>query len=42
MLVVIVLGALTGVLNAILVEITKIDAFIATLGTGTVPYAIAL
>ncbi|MBC7479560.1 MAG: ABC transporter permease, partial [Pseudorhodobacter sp.] len=41
-LVVIVLGALTGVLNGILVEIAKIDAFIATLGTGTVLYAIAL
>jgi ribose transport system permease protein len=41
-LVVILLGALTGVLNGILVEIAKIDAFIATLGTGTVLYAIAL
>ena len=41
-MVVIVLGALTGVLNGILVEIAKIDAFIATLGTGTVLYAIAL
>ncbi len=41
-LVVIVLGALTGVLNGLLVEVAKIDAFIATLGTGTVLYAIAL
>ena len=41
-LLVIVLGALTGVLNGILVEVAKIDAFIATLGTGTVLYAIAL
>ena len=41
-LIVIALGAITGVLNGILVEIAKIDAFIATLGTGTVLYAIAL
>jgi ribose transport system permease protein len=40
--VVIILGAITGVLNGILVEVAKIDAFIATLGTGTVLYAIAL
>ena len=40
--IVIVLGAVTGVLNGILVEVAKIDAFIATLGTGTVLYAIAL
>ena len=36
------LGALIGVFNALLVELAKIDAFIATLGTGTVIYAIAL
>ena len=41
-LIVIALGAATGVLNGILVEVAKIDAFIATLGTGTVLYAIAL
>ncbi len=41
-LIVIALGAMTGVLNGILVEVAKIDAFIATLGTGTVLYAIAL
>ena len=41
-LIVIALGALTGALNGILVEVAKIDAFIATLGTGTVLYAIAL
>ena len=41
-IVVVVLGALTGVLNGLLVEVAKIDAFIATLGTGTVLYAIAL
>ena len=42
MLTVIALGALTGLLNGFLVEIAKIDAFIATLGTGTVLYALAL
>jgi ribose transport system permease protein len=41
-LVVLVLGAATGVLNGFLVEVAKIDAFIATLGTGTVLYALAL
>lgn len=41
-LTVVTLGALTGVLNGFLVEIAKIDAFIATLGTGTVLYALAL
>jgi len=41
-LIVLALGALTGILNGFLVEIAKIDAFIATLGTGTVLYALAL
>ena len=41
-LIVLALGAITGVLNGFLVEIAKIDAFIATLGTGTVLYALAL
>ncbi|ENN86464.1 ribose transport system permease protein [Rhizobium freirei PRF 81] len=41
-LIVIALGALTGFLNGLLVEVAKIDSFIATLGTGTVLYAIAL
>lgn len=41
-LIVILLGALSGFLNGLLVEIAKIDSFIATLGTGTVLYAIAL
>jgi len=36
------LGAFLGVFNALLVEIARIDSFIATLGTGTVIYAIAL
>lgn len=35
-------GALCGLINGILVEIARIDAFIATLGTGTVLYALAL
>jgi len=41
-LIVLALGAFTGLLNGFLVEIAKIDAFIATLGTGTVLYALAL
>ncbi len=40
--IVLVLGSIVGFLNGLLVEIAKIDAFIATLGTGTVLYAIAL
>lgn len=39
---VLLLGALMGVLNGLLVEIAKIDSFIATLGTGTILYALAL
>ena len=35
-------GAFVGFLNGLLVEVAKIDSFIATLGTGTVLYAIAL
>ncbi len=41
-LIVLVLGGLTGFLNGLLVEVARIDSFIATLGTGTVLYAIAL
>jgi ribose transport system permease protein len=41
-LVVLLLGIFTGFLNGLLVEVAKIDSFIATLGTGTVLYAIAL
>jgi ribose transport system permease protein len=41
-LIVLVLGAFVGFLNGLLVEIAKIDSFIATLGTGTVLYALAL
>jgi ribose transport system permease protein len=40
--IVLVLGAFTGFLNGLLVEVAKIDSFIATLGTGTVIYALAL
>lgn len=41
-LVVVLLGAVTGLLNGLLVEVARIDAFIATLGTGTVLYSLAL
>ncbi|MDE2446810.1 MAG: ABC transporter permease [Alphaproteobacteria bacterium] len=41
-LMVLALGVLMGMINGLLVEIAKIDSFIATLGTGTVLYAIAL
>ena len=41
-LVVVLLGAVVGLLNGVLVEVARIDSFIATLGTGTVLYAIAL
>lgn len=40
--IVLALGALMGLLNGLLVEVAKIDSFIATLGTGTVLYALAL
>lgn len=41
-MVVLLLGVFVGFLNGVLVEVAKIDAFIATLGTGTVLYALAL
>lgn len=40
--IVLMLGLLTGFLNGLLVEVAQIDSFIATLGTGTVLYALAL
>lgn len=40
--IVLALGAATGFLNGVLVEVARIDSFIATLGTGTVIYALAL
>jgi ribose transport system permease protein len=39
---VLLLGAVMGFLNGLLVEVAKIDSFIATLGTGTMLYALAL
>jgi ribose transport system permease protein len=39
---VLALGVVTGALNGILVEVARIDSFIATLGTGTILYALAL
>lgn len=41
-LVVLALSALFGMLNGLLVELAQIDSFIATLGTGTVLYAVAM
>lgn len=41
-LIVLILGAGLGLINALLVEFAQIDAFVATLGTGTITYAIAL
>jgi len=41
-LTVLVLGGFMGMLNGLLVEVAKIDSFIATLGTGTILYALAL
>lgn len=41
-LIVLALGAGVGALNGLLVEVARIDSFIATLGTGTVLYSLAL
>ncbi|MER9138282.1 ABC transporter permease [Mesorhizobium sp. M0830] len=41
-MIVLLLGAATGFLNGLLVEVARIDSFIATLGTGTVLYSLAL
>lgn len=41
-LAVLLLAALCGLLNGLLVELVQIDSFIATLGTGTVIYALAM
>ncbi len=40
--IVLLLGCLLGLINGLLVEMALIDSFIATLGTGTMIYAIAL
>ena len=41
-LIVVACAASVGLLNGVLVEIAQVDAFIATLGTGTILYAFAL
>ncbi|MET0745092.1 MAG: ABC transporter permease, partial [Microvirga sp.] len=41
-LLVLAFGCVLGLLNGLLVEFAQIDSFIATLGTGTVVYALAL
>ncbi len=41
-IIVILLGCVLGLINGFLVEMAQIDSFIATLGTGTILYAIAL
>ena len=41
-LIVLALGAIIGLGNGLLVEVAQIDSFIATLGTGTVLYAVAM
>lgn len=41
-LIVLACGVLVGLANGLLVEVAQIDSFIATLGTGTVLYALAL
>jgi ribose transport system permease protein len=40
--IVLICGALTGLINGLLVEVAQIDSFIATLGIGTILYALAL
>jgi ribose transport system permease protein len=40
--IVIACGALIGLINGLLVEVAQIDSFIATLGIGTILYALAL
>ncbi len=41
-LIVLACGAFGGLVNGLLVEVAQIDSFIATLGTGTILYALAL
>src|SRR5438105_3122262 len=41
-LVVVLAGGAAGLINGLLVEVAQIDSFIATLGTGTILYALAL
>ncbi len=42
MLIVVACGALVGLLNGLLVEVAQVDSFVATLGNGTILYALAL
>jgi ribose transport system permease protein len=42
MLLVLLCSGLAGLVNGLLVEVAQIDSFIATLGTGTIFYALAL
>ena len=42
MLLVLFCGGFAGLINGLLVEVAQIDSFIATLGTGTIFYALAL
>jgi ribose transport system permease protein len=41
-LIVVVCAGFVGLINGVLVEVAQVDAFIATLGTGTILYALAL
>jgi ribose transport system permease protein len=41
-LLVVACAAFVGLVNGVLVEIAQVDAFVATLGTGTILYALAL
>ena len=42
MLIVVACAALVGLLNGLLVEVAQVDSFVATLGNGTILYALAL
>lgn len=42
MLLVVACAAAVGLINGLLVEVARVDAFVATLGTGTILYALAL
>lgn len=42
MLLVVLCSASVGLINGLLVEVARVDAFVATLGTGTILYALAL
>jgi ribose transport system permease protein len=41
-IIVLALGSAVGLINGVLVEVAQIDAFIATLGIGTILYALAM